>query len=123
MKVRSRKEKKKKEILQEHEDGDDNDDCINDDDDVTISNSGVEEENDDNESTKLEEQAQVCSNELIAIMDDTANFDGPYWANGTIGSKTEAYVLSVITTYNNNDGLHGLRSTPQYSFNRGMKEF
>ena len=25
--------------------------------------------------------------------------------------------------YNNIDGLHGLRSTPQYRFNWGMKEF
>ena len=32
-------------------------------------------------------------------------------------------MLSAITTYNNIDGLHGLRSTPQYGFHRGMKEF
>ena len=32
-------------------------------------------------------------------------------------------MLSAITTYNNIDGLHGLWSTPQYGFNRGMKEF
>ena len=32
-------------------------------------------------------------------------------------------MLSAINTYNNIDGLHGLRSTPQYGFNRGMKEF
>ena len=32
-------------------------------------------------------------------------------------------MLSAITTSNNIDGLHGLRSTPQYRFNRGMKEF
>ena len=32
-------------------------------------------------------------------------------------------MLSAITTYNSIDGLHGLRSTPQYGFNRGMKEF
>ena len=32
-------------------------------------------------------------------------------------------MLSAITTYNNIDSLHGLRSTPQYGFNWGMKEF
>ena len=32
-------------------------------------------------------------------------------------------MLSAITTYNNIDGLHGLRSMPQYGFNRGMKKF
>ena len=32
-------------------------------------------------------------------------------------------MLSAITTYNSVDGLHGLRSTPQYGFNQGMKEF
>ena len=32
-------------------------------------------------------------------------------------------MLSAINSYNNINGLHGLRSTPQYSFNRGMKEF
>ena len=40
-----------------------------------------------------------------------------------MGSKTDLYILSAITTYNNIDGLHGLCSTPQHGFNRGMKEF
>ena len=31
-------------------------------------------------------------------------------------------MLSVITTYNSINSLHGLRSTPQYGFNRGVKE-
>ena len=81
------------------------------------------EEADDDVSTEVEERAQVRLDELNAIMDDTANFDGPYWDNGTIGSKTELYMLSAITMYNNIDRLHCLRSTPQYGFNRGMKEF
>ena len=80
-------------------------------------------EADDDISNEVEERTPVCLNELSAIMEDIANFDGPYWANGTIGSKPELYVLSTITTYNNIDGLHGLRSTPQYGFNSGMKEF
>ena len=81
------------------------------------------DDDDDDESTEVEERANVCSNELNSIIEDTTNLHGPFWANGTIGSKTELYMLSVITTYNNIDGLHGLRSTPQYGFNRGMKEF
>ena len=40
-----------------------------------------------------------------------------------MGSKTDLFMLSTITMYNNIDSLHGLRSTPQYGFNRGMKEF
>ena len=126
VKVRSVKEKKKEEILQEHDDnGDDDNDCINNDVEVNTPNSGMSEEvdDDDDESNKAEEQAQVHLNELNVIMDDTANFDGPYWANGTIGSKMELYILSAISMYNNINGLHGHRSTPQYGFNRGMEEF
>ena len=32
-------------------------------------------------------------------------------------------MLSVIATYSNVDGLHGLRSTPQYGFNIGISKF
>ena len=84
---------------------------------------GNEVDDGDDESTEVEERAKVCSNELNSIIEDTTNIDGPFWANSTIGSKTELYMLSAINTYNNIDGLHGLRSTPQYEFNRGMKEF
>ena len=40
-----------------------------------------------------------------------------------MGIETDLYMLSVMTMYNNIDGLHGLRSTQHYEFNRGMKEF
>ena len=49
--------------------------------------------------------------------------DAPYWNNGTIITNSESYILSVIATFSNVDGLHRLRSTPQYRFSRGMKEF
>ena len=49
--------------------------------------------------------------------------DELYWNNDTVTTETILYILSAITTYNNIDGLHGLRSTPQYGFNQGMKEF
>ena len=47
-----------------------------------------------------------------------------------MATETDLYMYSVITMYNNINGLHGLRSTfyilhstPQYGFNQGMKEF
>ena len=49
--------------------------------------------------------------------------DVPYWNNVTVATKTDLYMLSVITMYNNIDGLHGLHSTPHYGFNWKMKEF
>ena len=49
--------------------------------------------------------------------------DASYWNNGTVVTSTELYMLSVIATYSNMDGLNGLWSTPQYGFSRGMKEF
>ena len=133
------KGKKKKEILQEHNDGNDNNndcdddnvnvkhnnDCDGNDVDVNIPNLGVgnEVDGDDNdESTKIEERAKTCSKELNSLIEDTTNLDGPFWANGTIGFKTGLYILSATTLYNNIDGLHGLISTPQYGFNRGIKE-
>ena len=126
------KGKKKKEILHEPDDdcddndvdvntpksgvGNEGDDDDDDDDDDDESTNKVDGDND--ESTEVEEQVKVRSNELNSILEDTMNLDGPFWANGTIRSKTELYMLSVITTYNNIDVLHGLRSTPQYGFNR-----
>ena len=134
---KKKKKKKRKEILQEHDDSNDNNnDCNNNDVDVNTPNSGVGNEvddddnkstsgvdDDDDNSTKVKKRAQARLNELSVIMEDTANFNGPYWVNGTIGSETELYMLSAITTYNNIDGLHGLRFTPQFGFNRAMKEF
>jgi hypothetical protein len=42
---------------------------------------------------------------------------GPYW---TLAQSTQAYVLSTITSYSN---IEASKSTPQYGFNRGLKEF
>ena len=49
--------------------------------------------------------------------------DAPYWNNGTITTDNKSCMLSVIATYSNIDGLHGLQLTPQYGFSRRMKEF
>jgi hypothetical protein len=42
---------------------------------------------------------------------------GPYW---TLAHSCRAYVLSTITSYSN---IEASKSTPQYGFNRGLKEF
>jgi hypothetical protein len=42
---------------------------------------------------------------------------GPYWA---LAHKAQAYVLNTITSYSN---IEASKSTPQYGFNRGLKEF
>jgi hypothetical protein len=42
---------------------------------------------------------------------------GPYW---TLAQSTYSYVLNTITSYSN---IEASKLTPQYSFNRGLKEF
>jgi hypothetical protein len=42
---------------------------------------------------------------------------GPYWA---LAHSCRAYVLNTITSYGN---IEASESTPQYGFNRGLKEF
>ena len=42
---------------------------------------------------------------------------GPYW---TLAQSSHAYVLGSITSYSN---IEASKSTPQYGFNRGLKEF
>jgi hypothetical protein len=42
---------------------------------------------------------------------------GPYWA---LAHSCQAYVLNTITSYSN---IEASKSTPQYGFNRGLKEF
>ena len=84
--------------------------------DDSTSNLGVNDNNDESVD-EIEEEAKPRLNEIDFTL------DGPYWSNGTVETKTDLYMLGAITRYNNIDGLHGLCSTPQYGFNRGMKEF
>jgi hypothetical protein len=42
---------------------------------------------------------------------------GPYW---TLAHSCKVYVLNTITSYSN---IEASKSTPQYGFNRGLKEF
>ena len=44
----------------------------------------------------------------------------PYWSNGTIATNAKFYLLSVIATFSNMDGL---RFSLQYGFSKGMTEF
>ena len=104
------------------DDGDNNSNNNYNDVDNDTSKSGVNDDNDES-AEETDERAKLCANELNSVIEDTENLDGPYWSNGTLGSKTDLYMLSAITTYNNIDSLYSLRATPQYEFNRGMKDF
>jgi hypothetical protein len=58
----------------------------------------------------------------VDISDDTSPKElesdlGPYW---TLAHSTQAYVLNTIATYSN---IEASKSTPQYGFNKGLKEF
>ena len=99
----------------DHDDDDDGDNNYNEVNNTT-SNSGVNDDEDES-ADEIVKEAKPRANKLGSTLDKT------FWSNGTLGSKTDLYVLSAIITYNNIDGLHGLRSSPQYGFNRGMKEF
>ena len=107
---------------------DDNDDDYNDSDNST-SKSGVGSLVDDstlNSGVGRDDESVNGTEDVIRVplYGIDSNFgDTPYWNNGTVATDAELYMLSVITTYNNIEGLHGLRSTPKYSFNWGMKEF
>jgi hypothetical protein len=45
---------------------------------------------------------------------------GPYWALAQSAQSAQAYVLNTIASYSN---IEASKSTPQYGFNRGLKEF
>ena len=101
------------------------------------SNSGVEDRFDDNDIDGSRSKLGVgvytnvnTSNPGVGIVltiDEEAEGDkvevpwgldsnfgkAPYWRNGTIGTDTESYILSVIATFSN---MGGLCSTPQYGF-------
>jgi hypothetical protein len=76
------------------------------------------------------DEAKVASNSVDCEEDDNNDIDsgtsmtkeldsdlGPYW---TLAQSSQAYVLNAIGTYNN---IEASKSTPQYGFNQGLKEF
>ena len=105
--MKKKKTQRKPDDDDDDNNGDDNYNQVNN----TTSNSGVNDDEDES-ADETEEEAKLRANELNSTLNRT------YWSNGTVGSKTDLYMLSTITTYNNIDGLHGLRSTPQYGFNK-----
>ena len=84
--------------------------------DDSTSNLGVNDDNDESVD-ETEKQAKPRLDEIDSTL------DGLYWSNETVGTKTDLYMLSTNTTYNNIDVLYSLCSTPQYGFNRGMNKF
>jgi hypothetical protein len=91
----------------------------------------IEEDLDEVESTTTDNNKATASSVDDAddsVDDESATNDtdgpkelesdlGPYWA---LAQSTQAYVLSTITSYSN---VEASKSTPQYGFNRGLKEF
>jgi hypothetical protein len=89
---------------------------------------------DDNESSTIEndldddpdttddinsgvEDANSINNDTTDMTKELDSDLGPYW---TLAQSAQAYVLSTITSYSN---IEASKSTPQYGFNRGLKEF
>jgi hypothetical protein len=72
-------------------------------------------------SNTTTDEVQVCSDTTGDVKSDIPNELesnlGLYW---TLVQSCQAYVLNTITSYNN---IEVLRSTSQYGFNRGLKEF
>jgi hypothetical protein len=60
-----------------------------------------------------EEDNEDCKNVPKELDSDL----GPYW---TLAQSSQASVLSTITSYSN---IEASKSTPQYGFKRGLKEF
>jgi hypothetical protein len=73
-------------------------------------------------STKLGVDGDVDTNtgqdEAESVVPEELKSDlGPYWV---LAQSSYEYVLNTISSYNN---IEASKSTPQYGFNRGLKEF
>jgi hypothetical protein len=69
------------------------------------------------EDAKLGVDANDDDESETAVPHELESDLGPYW---TLAQSCQAYVLSTITSYSN---IEASKSTPQYGFNRGLKEF
>ena len=59
----------------------------------------------------------------VAVRQLQGNLDGPHWGGGMVGSVIHEHCIgSVIREYNNLEAV-SVSSTPQYSFQKGMKVF
>jgi hypothetical protein len=88
----------------------------------------IEEDLVDNDPAHVEDLKLPADNNDITTKDDEMIDEpvtplelesdlGPYW---TLAQSCQAYVLNTITSYSN---IVASKSTPQYGFNRGLKEF
>jgi hypothetical protein len=74
---------------------------------VDIDNSDDDDDDDDD----------VIDNDISSIPHELESDLGPYW---TLTHSTYNYVLNTITSYSN---IEASKSTPQYGFSQGLKEF
>ncbi|OEU23519.1 hypothetical protein FRACYDRAFT_233689 [Fragilariopsis cylindrus CCMP1102] len=102
------KKKKKRRIIVEDDTNLIEDDL--DDDDMMQSNIASEDDIITNDSSEEEVEEPSIPHELESDL-------GEYWS---LAHSTQAYVLSTITSYSH---IEASKSTPQYGFNRGLKEF
>ena len=110
--MKKKKIQRKPEVNNNNDDnGYDNHNEVND----TTSNSWGNDDNNESADNTWE-KAKPWVNELDSTLDRT------YWSNGTVGTKTDLYMLSAITTYKNIDGLHGFLSAPQCGYDATVSE-
>jgi hypothetical protein len=102
---------------QKKKNGKDEDVSLDDDlDDINVSSTqdakpGVDNTNNNNDIANSDD------NNYAAIPRELDSDLGPYW---TLAHKAQAYALNTITSYSN---IEASKSTPQYGFNRCLKEF
>jgi hypothetical protein len=88
----------------------------------------IEEDLVDDDPSPTENSKPTAANDDITAKDDEVVDElatppelesdlGPYW---TLAQSCQAYVLNTITSYSN---IEASKSTLQYGFNRGLKEF
>jgi hypothetical protein len=92
------------------------------DDDTSIVENELDDDNQNAEDVNNNEESEehiTDSNDdgEPTMMKELDSDLGPYW---TLAQSTRAYVLNTITSYSN---IEASKSTPQYGFNRGLKEF
>ena len=85
-------------------------------DEAVLLDDNAEDEHQINESN-METTSDIEDANEESIPKELDSDLGPYW---TLAQSNEAYVLNTIATYSN---IEASKSTPQYGFNKGLKEF
>jgi hypothetical protein len=68
------------------------------------------------DTVEIKDNDTSADDELVTSAELESDL-GPYW---TLAQSCQSYVSSTITSYSN---IEASKSTPQYGFNRGLKEF